>query len=53
MQRDGLNPFNPSTVIRFEVPSSKFVSLKAYDVLGQEVTTLVNAQIKPASYEVM
>lgn len=36
------NPFNPTTVIRFDVPSSEFVSLKVYDALGRVVKTLVN-----------
>ncbi len=36
------NPFNPTTIIRFNVPNSGFVSLKVYDILGREVTTLVN-----------
>jgi photosystem II stability/assembly factor-like uncharacterized protein len=45
------NPFNPSTVIRFQVPSSKFVMLKVYDILGREVRTLVNEELKAGSYE--
>jgi hypothetical protein len=46
------NPFNPSTVIRFSVPSSKFVTLKVYNALGQEVATLVNEVKQPGRYEV-
>jgi hypothetical protein len=34
------NPFNPSTVIEFVVPTSGFATMKVYNVLGQEVTTL-------------
>lgn len=36
------NPFNPNTVIRWQMPVGGFVSLKVYDVLGREVSTLVN-----------
>ena len=46
------NPFNPTTTIRFEVPSSGFVSLKVYDVLGREVKTLVNEVKRIGRYEV-
>ncbi|MBI5476104.1 MAG: T9SS type A sorting domain-containing protein [Ignavibacteriales bacterium] len=44
------NPFNPSTKIKFNLPSEEFVSLKIYNVLGQEVTTLVNQQMKAGVY---
>jgi photosystem II stability/assembly factor-like uncharacterized protein len=45
------NPFNPTTTIRFTVPENGFTSLKVYNVLGQEVETLVNAQVKVGSNE--
>ena len=46
------NPFNPSTIISYTVTEMKFVTLKIYDVLGNEVATLVN-EYKPAGeYEV-
>ena len=54
------NPFNPSTSIRYNISSviasetkqSQFVSLKVYDVLGNEVATLVNEEKPAGSYEV-
>lgn len=45
------NPFNPVTQIGFGVSGSGFVSLKVYDVLGREVATLVNEEMKAGSYE--
>lgn len=60
------NPFNPTTKIKFEIPTplrphfnqrgdgaaGGFVVLTIYDILGREVATLVNEQLKPGSYEV-
>ncbi|MCX7876791.1 MAG: T9SS type A sorting domain-containing protein [Melioribacteraceae bacterium] len=36
------NPFNPSTKINFEIPNSSLVSLKLYDMFGNEITSLIN-----------
>ncbi|MFN3693685.1 MAG: T9SS type A sorting domain-containing protein, partial [Ignavibacterium sp.] len=41
------NPFNPSTTIQYSIGSKQFVRLKVYDVLGNEIITLVNEE-KPA-----
>jgi hypothetical protein len=46
------NPFNPSTIISFSVPQSSFVTLKVYDVLGNEVSTLVNETKEAGKYSV-
>ncbi|MBI2428278.1 MAG: T9SS type A sorting domain-containing protein [Ignavibacteriales bacterium] len=37
------NPFNPATTIRYSIPVSGHVSLKVFDVLGNEIATLVNS----------
>ena len=46
------NPFNPSTVITFSLPESGMVSLKVFDILGQEVADLVNEVKQAGVYEV-
>jgi hypothetical protein len=51
------NPFNPSTTIRYSIPSNvkgqtSNVILKVYDVLGNEIATLVNEEKPAGSYEV-
>ena len=38
------NPFNPLTKIQYTINSNQFVMLKVYDVLGEEVATLVNEE---------
>jgi uncharacterized delta-60 repeat protein len=43
------NPFNPSTVIKYQLKSPGFVTLKVYDILGKEISTLVN-EYKNAGY---
>jgi photosystem II stability/assembly factor-like uncharacterized protein len=44
------NPFNPSTTINYELPITNFVSIKVFDVLGNEVETLVNEKQNAGSY---
>jgi len=46
------NPFNPSTSISYQIPNEGFVSLKVYDVIGNEIITLVNEEKTPGTYEV-
>ena len=46
------NPFNPTTKIDFNIPKSSNVTMKVYDILGREITTLINKELKPGSYTV-
>jgi hypothetical protein len=51
------NPFNPETRIRFQIPPTvettrRVVSLEIYDILGKQVSVLVNQQLQPGVYEV-
>ena len=45
------NPFNPVTKIKFDVPKTSFTKIIIYDILGREVATLVNEELKPGTYE--
>lgn len=44
------NPFNPSTSIEFSIPQKEFISLKVFNILGEEVENLVNQTLSPGSY---
>lgn len=46
------NPFNNSTVISWQQPSAEFVSIKVYDVLGNEVGSLVNEEIESGKHSI-
>jgi hypothetical protein len=46
------NPFNPETVIGFDLPRGAFVALKIYNLIGQEVATLVNNQLPAGTHSV-
>jgi glucose/arabinose dehydrogenase len=47
------NPFNPSTKINYSIAKDEHVSIKVYDILGNEVETLVNKAEAPGNYEVI
>jgi hypothetical protein len=46
------NPFNPSTSIKYSIPQRNNVSLKIYDILGNEIAVLVNETKEAGSYNV-
>jgi hypothetical protein len=46
------NPFNPNTNIKWQIDERNFVQLKIYDVLGNEVATLVNEEMPAGFYEI-
>ncbi|MCK9280632.1 MAG: choice-of-anchor A family protein, partial [Melioribacteraceae bacterium] len=45
------NPFNPTTTIQFAIPASGKYSLRIYNILGQEVTTLLNGELTPGVHK--
>lgn len=44
------NPFNPSTSIKFSLPKASVVDLKIYNIAGQEITTALKNEFKPAGF---
>lgn len=53
LQQNYPNPFNPATNLEFTIPHSQLTILKVFDLLGREVTTLVNEVRPPGRYQVM
>lgn len=47
------NPFNPTTNIEFQVSELRLAQLKIYDILGKEIETLINENLKPGSYSIV
>ncbi len=52
LQQNYPNPFNPSTTIKYQIPKAGFVTLNIYNLLGREVTILVNGYKIKGSYDV-
>ena len=46
------NPFNPKTIIKYEIPTSDYVELSIYNILGQKVTTLVSEKQNAGYYQI-
>jgi hypothetical protein len=46
------NPFNPTTTVKYQIPELSFVTLKVYDVLGNEIATLVKEEKPAGRYKV-
>jgi subtilisin family serine protease len=47
------NPFNPATIIKYDLPKTGFVSLKIFDALGREVSSLISSQQEAGIHEVV
>ena len=45
------NPFNPDTKIKFQILKSSFTKVTVFDLMGREVSTLVNEQLEPGMHE--
>lgn len=45
------NPFNPNTTIVFSIPNNEFVTLQIYNILGEEVSTLVSERLTAGKYD--
>lgn len=46
------NPFNPSTTISYQLPEKNFVNLRVFDMLGREITLLVNEEQEKGSHQI-
>jgi hypothetical protein len=46
------NPFNNSTLIKYSVPKSSHIAIKVYNILGQEIATLVDKYLPIGRYQV-
>lgn len=46
------NPFNPNTNIRFQIPEDGYVTLKVYNITGQETAELINSRLTAGNYDI-
>ena len=46
------NPFNPSTLIKYSIPESGFIKLSVYNLIGEEVSVLVNETLSAGYYNI-
>ncbi|HCY75301.1 MAG TPA: hypothetical protein DHV28_05225 [Ignavibacteriales bacterium] len=53
LQQNYPNPFNPTTTINYSIKEKGYVELKIFDLLGSEITTIVNEEKAPGNYEVL
>ncbi|MCK5347010.1 MAG: T9SS type A sorting domain-containing protein, partial [Candidatus Heimdallarchaeota archaeon] len=49
--QDYPNPFNPSTVISFSIPETDMVTLKVYDIIGNEIAVLINSTMNAGNFK--
>ncbi len=47
------NPFNPTTTIKFNIPKKEFITLKIYNILGEEITTLIEKEVMVGEHSVI
>ena len=52
LQQNFPNPFNPTTEIEFKVAKAGLTTLRVYDIVGREVSTLVNQNMNPGTFRV-
>jgi len=46
------NPFNPATTIEFSIPQTEFVTVKVYNIVGNEITTLINEKLSTGNHSI-
>ena len=46
------NPFNPTTTIEFSIPQTEFVTVKVYNIVGHEITTLINDELSIGNHSI-
>ncbi len=46
------NPFNPTTTIEFSIPQTEFVTVKVYNLVGHEITTLINDELSTGNHNI-